>query len=331
MEYRKLGNSDVKVSAVAFGAWAIGGWMWGPQDDRQAVLAIRKAVDLGVTTIDTAPVYGFGHSEELVAEAVRDLPRDRVQLLTKFGMRWDTDKGSVRWETADLAGRPIKVVRNATPQGIEKEINDSLRRLATDYVDLYQQHWPDPDTPVEETMRAIEKLLKAGKIRAAGVCNYDVPGLAVALKIIPLVSCQPPYSMVNRAAEKDIIPFCIEKNIAVLPYSPLQRGLLTGKIGPGRKFAPGDHRSTNAFFRPANVEAVNRMVEEFRPIAAAHGATVAQLAINWTARQKGITSVLAGARNPEQAQENAHSPDFILSDGEINRINQLLEGLKLDL
>jgi len=331
MEYRELGTSGVKVSAITFGAWAIGGWMWGGQDEEQAIRALQAAMDLGITTIDTAAVYGFGASEELVAKAVGK-NRDRVQILTKYGLRWDRPgEGALRFDTTDNDGQPLQVMRNSRPDSVIEECERSLRRLRTDYIDLYQCHWPDPTTPIAETMGAVETLIRQGKVRAAGVSNYTTAQMAEAHAVVPLAASQPPFSMVNRAAEKDILPWCIEHKVAVIPYSPLQRGLLTGKITPGYQFGPGDHRASNPFFKPGNIRKINALLDEMRPIAAAHKATLAQLVIQWTIRRPGITSALVGARNERQATENAGAMNFALDAEETARIDELLDGLTLDL
>ncbi len=330
MEYRKLGCSDIKVSAITFGAWAIGGWMWGGQDEADAIAAMEKAIELGITTIDTAAVYGFGASEELVGKVARGR-RDKLQILTKYGMRWDVDKGSVRWETTDSEGNPVTIRRCAWRASVIEECERSLKRLGTDYIDLFQCHWRDEDTPVEETMEAIARLLKDGKILASGVSNFSVEDMEAARRVAPLASDQPPYSMVNRGIESSLLQYCMEHNIGVIVYSPLQRGLLTGKITMDHKFPSNDHRSTNAFFKPDNRRKVLAMLDELRPIAAARGVTLAQLVINWTIHRPGITAALVGARNARQAEENARAADFRLSDEEVARIDTLLEGLQLNL
>ena len=242
MEYRQLGNTDIKVSAITFGSWAIGGWMWGGTEREDALDAIWASYDNGVTTIDTAPIYGQGLSEEIVGEAIRSLPRDKVQLLTKFGMRWNETKGAFAFKSMDNAGNPIDIYKYASKESIIRECEDSLRRLGTDYIDLYQIHWPDITTPVAETMEALSQLLKQGKIRAAGVCNYSVELMAEAETTLSLASNQVPYSMVERTIEEELVPYCIQHNKAIIAYSPLQRGLLTGKIKPDHVFAQGDHR-----------------------------------------------------------------------------------------
>ncbi|MCD4825935.1 MAG: aldo/keto reductase [Phycisphaerae bacterium] len=331
MEYRRLGRTDIEISAVTFGAWAIGGWMWGPQDHDAAIDAIRTAIDAGVTTIDTAAVYGFGRSEELVAEAVAGCQRDKLVIMTKFGLRWDHDgEGTLRFDTKDLQGNALSVHKFASPDSVIHECERSLKRLKTDYIDVYQIHWPDETTPIEETFGVIEKLIRQGKIRAAGVSNYTPELMAEADAIVPLASSQPPFSMIFRDSEQDVIPWCIEHNVGVVVYSPMQRGLLTGKFKPGHVFAEGDHRNQHRFFQPENMRRINAFLDEIRPIAEAHSATLGQLVIQWTVRQPGVTAALVGARNATQASENAAALDFQLTDEEIQQIDNHLAALKLE-
>jgi aryl-alcohol dehydrogenase-like predicted oxidoreductase len=330
MEYRKLGNSDIEISTIAFGAWAIGGWMWGGADRKQAIEAMEKSYDLGITTFDTAPAYGFGVSEYLVGEALLG-KRDKVQILTKYGLRWDTDKGKHHFDSEDNEGNPISIHKYAAKESVIKECEDSLYRLRTDYIDLYQIHWPDPTTPIEETMEAIEILLKEGKIRATGVCNYNAEQVDIASKVVPIASNQVPYSMVNRGIEKDVVPYAIENHQSILAYSPLQRGLLTGKITENYDFKPGDHRASTPHFKKENIAKVNQFLNEINPIAKEKGATLAQLVIAWTVRQPAITCALVGARNAQQAEENAKAAHIQLNDDEIRHINEQLAQLYLDL
>ena len=330
MEYRKLGNTDIEISAVTFGAWAIGGWMWGGQDHNDAIAAIRAAVDAGINSIDTAAIYGFGRSEELVAEAIAGR-RDKLVILTKFGMRWDIEsEGTPRFETNTDDGKPVSIYRHAPADSVLLECERSLKRLKTDYIDVYQIHWPAEIDPIEETYGACEKLLQQGKIRAVGVCNCSPEQMEQVNNVVPLVSSQPPYSMVLRDAENDVIPWCIDHNVGVVVYSPMQRGLLTGKITEDYKFADTDHRKGNIFFTPQNIRATNKFLAKIKPIADAHSATLAQLVINWTTRQPGITAALVGARNKTQAVENSKAMDFTLTDDELQKINTLLAGLKID-
>ena len=329
MEYRNLGSSSLNVSAISFGAWAAGGWMWGGNDHNDAVDAIRAAYDLGVTSIDTAPAYGQGASEEIVGEAIKNIPRDKVQVLTKYGLRWDLKKGKFHFFSKDNAGNPIDIYKYAARESIIKECEDSLRRLRTDYIDLYQIHWPDPTTPVEETMATMQHLIKQGKVKQAGVCNYNAGQLAEAQKYIRLVSEQVPYSLVNRKIEKEIVPYCLKNDLSVIAYSPLERGLLTGKIKPEHDFAEGDHRPGLNSYKKENIVRTNLFLEQIKPLAQEKNVSLAQLVIRWTIGQPGVATVLAGARNPKQAIENAKAIDVELSTDEINFITQRSNELEL--
>jgi len=329
MEYRKLGHSELELSAICFGGWAAGGWMWGGTERNDAIRAIRAAYDLGVTSIDTAPVYGQGTSESIVGEAIKNIPRDKVQILTKYGMRWDLAKGDFDFKSADNSGKPIDIYRYAGKESIIKECEDSLRRLGTDYIDLYQLHWPDPTTPVEETMEAVAMLIKQGKVRYAGVCNYNASQLEEAQKYVNIVSDQVPYSMVYRDIEDDVVPYCLEHNTSVLAYSPLERGLLTGKIKPGHIFKEGDHRADLYFYTSENIIRTNEFLQKIEPLAIEKGATLAQLVLRWTIEQPGITIALAGARNEKQSVENAMASTINLSADEISFIKRELSLLRL--
>lgn len=325
MEYRKLGSTDLEVSAITFGAWAAGGWMWGGIDTNEAIKAIRSAYDQGVTSIDTAPVYGQGASEEIVGEAIKDLPRDKVQILTKFGLRWDIAKGDFHFHSKDNQGNDIDIYKYASKKSILKEVEDSLKRLRTDYIDLYQIHWPDTSTPIQETFEAVAQLIEDGKVRFAGVCNYNVDQMKEAEKYVNLASNQLPFSMVNKGIENEIVPYCIKNNKSILAYSPLERGLLTGKMRPGQSFDQGDHRANNPFFSQQSIVKTNAFLENIRPIANAKGATLAQLVLKWTLERPGITIALAGARNETQSVQNAAATTFDLSPDELDFINLELE------
>jgi aryl-alcohol dehydrogenase-like predicted oxidoreductase len=329
MEYRKLGQSDIKVSELAFGAWAIGGWMWGGADSKDAITAIETAIDHGMTTIDTAPVYGFGLSEELTGKAIKG-KRSKVQILTKFGLIWDEKKGEFYFASEDSTGKAINIFRHSSKEKVISDCDKSLKRLGTDYIDLYQIHWADPTTPVSETMEALEILIKKGKIRAGAVCNYSKELMEEAEKTYLIASNQVPYSMVNRAIEKDVVPHCIEKNIGILAYSPLQRGLLTGKIKKDHKFNVGDTRPNTMYYKEPNLSRIISLTEILRKIADDRRVTLAELVLNWTIQQPGITCALAGARNPEQVLDNVKAVDFRLSKEEIDIINNLLSELKLE-
>ncbi|HVU95899.1 MAG TPA: aldo/keto reductase [Puia sp.] len=330
MEYRQLGESGVSASVITFGAWAIGGWMWGGSERSDAVAAIRASYDEGVTSIDTAAVYGQGLSEEIVGEALQGIPRDRVQVMTKFGMRWDLARGDFAFKSQDNAGRPLDIYKYGGRESIIKECEDSLRRLRTDYIDVYQQHWPDVTTPIAETMEALAELQKAGKIRAAGVSNYDVAQMREAEKTIRLASDQVPYSMVRRDIEKELVPYCLEHKKAILAYSPLQRGLLSGKIRPGHRFNEGDNRGDSKYYQGESLNRINAFLDQLRPLAEAKGSTLAQLVIRWTIQRPGITIALVGARDAAQAVQNARASRVELTAEEIAFIDNTLAALKLD-
>ncbi|MBN1407265.1 MAG: aldo/keto reductase [Calditrichaceae bacterium] len=329
MEYRNLDNSDLNISVITFGAWAAGGWMWGGTNRHDAVQAIKASYDLGVTSIDTAPVYGQGLSEEIVGEAIKEYPRDKLQILTKYGLRWDTTEGTFYFNSIDNEGRPVNTYKLASKDSIIKECEDSLRRLGTDYIDLYQIHWADPATPIQETMEAVDQLIKDGKIKYAGVCNYEVSQMEEAEKYISLVSNQVPYNMLDRQIEKELVPYCIKNNKSILAYSPLQRGLLTGKMKPGHPFADDDHRKDVHYFNDENIKRVNAFLNNVKPLADEKKATLGQLVIRWTLAQPGITIALVGARNTKQAVQNAKAADVLLNESEIKFINDKLAKLVL--
>ena len=331
MEYRKLGQSDLEVSVVTFGAWAAGGWMWGGTERTEAVKAIRAGFDFGVTSIDTAPVYGQGLSEEIVGEAIKGMPRDKVQILTKYGLSWSDTKGAFFFHSTNNEGKPLEIYRYAGKAAVKKECEASLKRLGTDYIDLLQIHWADPTTPVQETMEAVSELIQEGKVRYAGVCNYDLALMKEAANYINLVSDQVPYSMVKRDIEDDLVPYLIEKNQSVLAYSPLQRGLLAGKIKPGHQFSDGDTRADLPYYSNKNILQTNTFLDKLKPLAAAKNATLGQLVIRWTVEQPGITIALVGARNAAQALENAKAAQISLNKDEIEFINAELAKLKLEL
>ncbi|WP_313385529.1 aldo/keto reductase [Chishuiella sp.] len=324
MKYRKLGNSDLEVSAITFGAWAAGGWMWGSTDRNDAIEAIKASYDVGVTSIDTAPIYGQGTSEEIVGEAIKEISRDKVQILTKFGMRWDLAKGDFAMHSKNNDGKDIDVYKYAGKESIIYECEQSLKRLNTDYIDLYQIHWPDSTTPIDETFEAVSKLIEQGKIRYAGVCNYNAKQMEEAEKTLKLVSNQIPFSMVNRGIEDETVPYCIEHNKSILAYSPLERGLLTGKIHTNYKFQEGDHRANLPHFQPEFIEKTTILLNKLKPIAEKHEATLGQLVLRWTIERAGITIALAGARNAEQAVQNANAININLSQEEINTINEFV-------
>lgn len=324
MNYRKLGCSELEVSAITLRAWATGGWMWKSKDRKEAVEAIKVSHDVGVTSIDTAPIYGQGASEEIVGEAIKGFSRDKVQILTKFGMRWDLEKGDFAMKSYDHNGNAIEVYKYAGKESIIYECEQSLKRLGTDYIDLYQIHWPDSTTPIDETFEAVLKLIEQGKVRFAGVCNYTASQIQQAERTLPLVSNQIPFNMVNRTVESETVSYCIDHNKSVLAYSPLERGLLTGEIHSGYEFKPGDHRASLPHFQPQFVEKTNVFLDKIKPIAEQHNASLSQLVLRWTIERPGITIALAGARNVEQAVQNANAIHINLSKEELKTIDDLV-------
>jgi aryl-alcohol dehydrogenase-like predicted oxidoreductase len=329
MEYRKLGSADLELSVVTFGAWAAGGMMWGGTNHQASVDAMRASYDLGVTTFDTAPVYGMGYSEQLVGEAIKGLPRDRVQLLTKFGLSWDNTLGEYYFDTVGNDGKPVHIYRNARKEFIIKECEASLKQLGTDYIDLYQIHWSDPTTPVSESMEAVAKLIEQGKVRFAGVCNYSVELMEEASNYVSIVSEQVPYSMVKRGIEAEIIPYCQHQGLGILAYSPLQRGLLTGKMHPGHAFEPNDSRIGQVWYKDENLKRINAFLKKLEPLAESKNASIGQLVIRWTLEQPGITVALVGARNTAQAIQNAEAALIHLNAEELTFISAELQKVNL--
>jgi aryl-alcohol dehydrogenase-like predicted oxidoreductase len=287
---------------------------WGGTDEDAAIKAIHQAIDEGINLIDTAPVYGFGASEEIVGRAVEDR-RDKVILATKCGLAWHTKEGTHNFDWGDKS-----VYCCLKPHSVRYEVEQSLRRLRTDHIDLYQTHWPDATTPIEDTMQALLDLKAEGKIRAIGVSNVSVALLDSYREMGEVASDQEHYNMLARRIEADLLPYCRDAGIAVLAYSPLAQGLLTGKVGPDREFPEDDLRHDAPLFSRESRVRVARMLDEIRPIAEARGMTLAQLAISWTIAQPGLTHALVGARNPRQAKENAQAGDVALSTDEIDAI-----------
>lgn len=315
MQTRKLGYTDLQLTTVGLGTWAIGGggWAfgWGPQDDAESIAAIRRALDLGINWIDTAAVYGLGHSEEIVGRAIAGR-RDQVILATKCGLVWDegstTPYGRLKAES------------------VRREVEASLRRLNVEAIDLYQIHWPDPDADIEEAWGVIADLIREGKVRYGGVCNFSVEQIKRVQAIHPVASLQPPYSMLRRGIEKDLLPYCAANNIGVIVYSPMQAGLLTGKFSKERvaNLPADDWRRRNSYFQEPELSANLALVEKLRPIAGRHGRTVAQLAIAWVLRRPEVTAAIVGARRPSQIEETAPASDWVLSAEDIAEIDALL-------
>ena len=330
MKLRRLGKSDMEVSPVILGTWALGGWLWGGTERNNAEQAIRASIDSGINCIDTAPVYGFGLSEELVGKSIRH-NRNRLLIATKCGLVWDDRKGSTAFfESMDLNGKPIKVKRCLRKESIIRECDESLKRLGSDGLDLYQCQWPDPATPIEETVEAFSVLKDKGKIRACGVSNFSVSQMEEWQKYMPLTSDQPKYSLLSRDIENDILPFCKKSNIGVICYSPMEMGLLAGKIGMDKVFPDNDTRKNRPWFQLNKRQEVLDALEQIKPIADKYNTSLGNIAIAWTFHQASITSAIVGARDGEQAKINATTADISLSDEDHYNIRIAFSSLKLD-
>lgn len=310
MERRQLGATDIWVSPLGLGTWAMGGSVetWGHVDDRESIAAIHQAIDLGVNLIDTAPIYGRGHSEEIVGKAIAET-REELVIATKCGMLLTESK-------TDEPRRCLAC------ESVINECEQSLRRLGVDCIDLYQCHWPDPSTPIRETLEAFSRLQQQGKIRAIGLSNFGCEAIAGALEFARIGALQPPFSMLHPRAAEDLIPFCRDHNIGVLPYSPLAKGLLTGKFKPEDTFE--DIRSRDPEFVGNRFRRNLRIVDQLRGIAETYGKTVTQLVLNWTAYFPGVTAPLVGAKRPSQVCEHVGALGWTISSDDLNRINTLL-------
>ncbi|KAA6476787.1 aldo/keto reductase [Agrobacterium rhizogenes] len=322
---RDIGRSGVAASAVGLGTWAIGGWMWGGTDEAESIAAIQASLDAGVTLIDTAPAYGLGRSEEIVGKALAGR-RDKAVIATKCGLVWHTDKGR---HFFDQDGRPVH--RYLGRDAIFHEVEESLRRLATDYIDLYITHWQDPTTPVEETMRALEDLKASGKIRAIGASNVGASELEAYISTGGLDAIQERFSMIDREIEIDLLPLTRANGISTLSYSSLALGLLSGTIGPDRVFSGDDQRRENPRFSVSNREKALAFATAIRAVADKHRASVAQIVIAWTLVQPGVTFALCGARNPAQALDNARAGTIRLDADDRSAIDAAISAKLTDM
>lgn len=315
MRTRQLGNTDLEITPLGLGTWAIGGgnWQfgWGPQDDEASIATIHRALDLGINWIDTAAVYGLGHSEEIVAKALQGRV-ERPYVFTKGSRVWN-DKG--------------EITGNLKAQSLRREVENSLRRLQTDVIDLYQLHWPNPDEDIEEAWRTLAKLQKEGKLRYIGVSNFNVQQMRRAQKIAPIASLQPPYSLVHPEVEKDILPYCQEQNIGVIVYSPMTSGLLTGAMSAERvaNMPEDDWRKRDPEFQEPRLSRNLQLVNLLQEIGYPHGRSVGEVAIAWVLHNPAVTGAIVGGRKPQQIDEIIGAAEFRLAESELAQIEKFLQ------
>ena len=313
---KQLGNSDLMITPIGFGAWAIGGsgWEfgWGAQDDKESIRAIHKALEHNINWIDTAAVYGMGHSEEIVAKALETWPNDNPYIFTKCGLRWDNSG---------------KVFRNLEAESIQQECEDSLRRLKVDVIDLYQIHWPPManNSDIDEAWDMMLTLQQQGKARWIGISNFNVKQMNQIKKIALPTSLQPPYSLISREIEKEILPYCLEENIGVIAYSPMGSGLLTGKMTKERikNLPEDDWRKNNPDFNEPKLSRNLLLVEKLKEIANRYGRTAGEVAIAWTLRNSAVTGAIVGARNAKQVDEVFRAVSLELTDSEFREIESI--------
>ncbi len=310
MEQVRFGKTDLEVSVIVLGTWVTGGWAWGGADEKDATSAILRALELGINFIDTAPVYGFGKSEEIIGKALKQYGKDRdVVIATKCGLEWN-EKQNIR--------------RNAAPERIHQEVDQSLRRLGVERIDLYQIHWPDSTVLLEKSMEAMLRLQDAGKIRYAGLSNFGRDQIERCLTVGPVHSLQPPYNVFEREAEKELLPFCVEHDIATLTYGGLCRGLLTGKFSGDEEFPRGDLRRGDPKYKPDRFRQYVKAVDDLKKLAAKYGKSPAQFALRWALQQPGVTSVIAGARTARQVEDNAGVSGWLINEEDLDAVEKIL-------
>jgi aryl-alcohol dehydrogenase-like predicted oxidoreductase len=310
MEYALISGTEMKVSRIAQGTWAIGGWMWGGTDEKDSIRTIHAALDLGINLIDTAPVYGFGVSEEIVGKAIEERGhREKVFIATKVGLEWHNGA----------------VSRNSSQRRIRQEVQDSLRRLRTDYIDIYQIHWPDLTVPIEETARTMQALLQEGLIRAIGVSNYSPEQMNRFISVCKLNTVQPPYNLFERQIDRDVLPYALEKKLSVFAYGPLCRGLLTGTMRPDTKFTGDDLRQSDPKFQPPRFAQYLDAAQQLDDLARKrYGKRVMDLAVRWVLDTPGITAALWGARHPSELEAVKDVLDWNLDAEARSAIDQIL-------
>lgn len=315
MQTRPLGNSDLQITPIGYGAWAIGGgsWEfgWGPQDDQDSIAAIHRALDLGINWIDTAAIYGLGHSEEIVAQALKQRS-DRPYVFTKCSMIWN-DRSEIS--------------RSLNANSLQQEVEASLRRLQIETIDLYQIHWPNPDSEIETGWATLSKLQQSGKVRYIGVSNFSVEQMQRAQAIAPITSLQPPYSLVKPDVELEILPYCHQHNIGVIVYSPMQSGLLTGSMTAERiaNLPENDWRKRSSEFQEPRLSRNLALVDLLQQVGLRHHCSAGEVAIAWTLRHPAVTGAIVGGRNPKQVEGTIGAAEVCLSDSELVEIQTFLE------
>jgi len=315
MKKRKLGHSNLEITPIGLGSWGIGGPpFWPARDENESLQTIEVALDNGINLIDTAPVYGFGRSEKIIGKAIRG-KRDKIIIATKCGLRWKNET---------LKG----LYNNLKPASICEEVESSLTRIGTDYIDLYQVHWPDPGTSIEETMVALYLLKKQGKIREIGVSNFDKAQLESAMKIAPVISVQPKYNMLERDVENSILPFCIDNNLGVLAYSPLASGILSGKYDQDSKFDGWRGKGNFGIFRKETFRSAMKTVQKLKEYTVKRDISMTHLAIWWVMDQPGVTCALAGANTPAQIKDTINASVLALSTADRDELSEILDNIQ---
>ncbi len=325
---RRIGKSQLFASPVVLGTWAIGGWMWGGSDEKESLYAIDTALSNGINCIDTAPIYGFGKSEEIVGKAIKGR-RDKVIVATKCGLVWNTDKGESAFRSnkdmVDKKSGDILVRRYLNPNSIREEVENSLKRLGTDYIDLYQTHWQEKTTAIEDTMDVLLSLKKEGKIREIGVSNASVEDIMKYRKYGIIASDQEKFSMIDRKNETSNLAYCRKHKLGFFAYSPLSFGLLTGRYSESSTFSNSDIRSTVPRFKPASIKAVNDMLKEFEPFYQKYSLSKSAFALAWALNFDGCSHVLAGSRKAEHVLDNISAMDVIIDKNDMAEIEVIIK------
>jgi len=310
MYYRMLKGTNLKVSEIGLGTWVLGGWLWSGIDEKEAINTVKEAIESGINLIDTAPVYGFGKSEEIVGKGIKGFDREKIIIATKVGLEWDENE---------------RIKRNSSRKRILKEIEDSLKRLDIEYIDIYQIHWPDKKTPFKETMETMMELKEKGLIKYIGVSNFSVEQMEECKKYGEFNILQPPYNFFEREIQNEILPYCIRNNIGILAYGALCRGLLTGKFKGDETFGENDIRHFDPKFQGDTFKKYAELVKKLDEIAQSIGKRVSHLAIRWLLQQNGVDVALVGMRNRKQLKENLKATDFVLEKSIIEKMEKIFK------